>query len=133
MASSFVSYAAPFNMMFRQNLLTEKWIPDLIERGIPMSQGIMPLDMLTNASINAKWANEGLPTDPLSIENGAIMTNASRWALMIDPQLQVCEDGKWGPGGVGVLNWIEIMIPPSLAHALTLSYHSTPIRASNGS
>ena len=54
MASSFVSYAAPFNMMFRQNLLLEKWIPDLIERGIPMSQGIMPLDMLTNASINAK-------------------------------------------------------------------------------
>lgn len=48
----------------------------------------MPLDMLTNASISAKWANEGLPTDPLSIENGAIMTNASRWALMIDPQLQ---------------------------------------------
>lgn len=27
-------------------------------------------------------------TDPLSIENGAIMSNASRWSLMIDPQLQ---------------------------------------------
>ena len=55
---------------------------------LPSPQGIMPLDLLTNASISAKWANEGLPTDPLSIENGAIMTNASRWALMIDPQLQ---------------------------------------------
>ena len=38
--------------------------------------------------LQARWANEGLPTDPLSVENGAIMTNASRWALMIDPQLQ---------------------------------------------
>ena len=27
-------------------------------------------------------------TDALSVENGAIMTNASRWSLMIDPQLQ---------------------------------------------
>ena len=36
----------------------------------------------------ARWSNEGLMTDPLSIENGAIMSNASRWSLMIDPQLQ---------------------------------------------
>ncbi len=38
--------------------------------------------------LQAKWANEGLMTDPLSVENGAIMSNASRWSLMIDPQLQ---------------------------------------------
>ncbi|MEW5311809.1 MAG: hypothetical protein WDW38_003494 [Sanguina aurantia] len=87
-ASAFVSYAGPFNMQFRQSLTVEKWLPDLVERAIPMSVGIMPLDMLTDDATNAKWANEGLPTDPLSVENGAIMTAASRWALMIDPQLQ---------------------------------------------
>ena len=38
--------------------------------------------------LQAKWANEGLMTDPLSVENGAIMSSASRWSLMIDPQLQ---------------------------------------------
>ena len=36
----------------------------------------------------AKWAQEGLQTDSLSVENGAIMAAASRWPLMIDPQLQ---------------------------------------------
>ena len=35
-----------------------------------------------------KVAASKLTTDPLSIENGAIMNNASRWSLMIDPQLQ---------------------------------------------
>ncbi len=87
-ASAFVSYAGPFNMQFRQSLVNEKWLPDLIERQIPMTQGIKPLDLLTDDATKAKWANEGLPTDPLSVENGAIMSNASRWALMIDPQLQ---------------------------------------------
>ncbi|KAF6251999.1 flagellar outer dynein arm heavy chain beta [Scenedesmus sp. NREL 46B-D3] len=70
LASAFVSYAGPFNMLLRNQL------------------GIKPLDLLTDDTARAKWANEGLPIDPLSVENGAIMTNASRWPLMIDPQLQ---------------------------------------------
>lgn len=63
----------------------------------PRPAGIKPLDMLTDDSTKAKWAQEGLPTDPLSIENGAIMTNAARWSLMIDPQLQA--GGGRGPAG----------------------------------
>jgi len=88
LAAAFVSYVGPFNMQFRSQLVNEKWLPDLIARKIPMSEGIKPLDLLTDDSAKARWANEGLPTDPLSVENGAIMTNASRWSLMIDPQLQ---------------------------------------------
>ena len=171
LAAAFVSYAAPFNMQIREQLVNQRWTPDLIERGIPMTavrgggalampagrrvwltgeqagqghsgstaprgllrwmaaavhgcaalpardaallmpcpppppplppgacppvQGIKPLDMLAESSSRAKWANEGLPIDPLSVENGAIMTSASRWSLMIDPQLQV------GGGGEG--------------------------------
>jgi hypothetical protein len=76
-------------MLLRNQLVEEKWRPDLIQRNIPLSEGIKPLDLLTDDTARAKWANEGLPIDPLSVENGAIMTNASRWPLMIDPQLQV--------------------------------------------
>ncbi|KAA6419077.1 MAG: flagellar outer dynein arm heavy chain beta [Trebouxia sp. A1-2] len=88
LAAAFVSYAGPFNMEFRKRLVTEKWLPDITERQIPLTSGFMPLDMLADESAKAKWANEGLMTDPLSVENGAIMSNASRWSLMIDPQLQ---------------------------------------------
>lgn len=89
LSAAFVSYAGPFNMSLRSMLVTERWVPDLIAKKIPMSDGVKPLDLLADDSAKARWNNEGLPTDPLSIENGAIMTNASRWALMIDPQLQV--------------------------------------------
>jgi dynein heavy chain len=97
-ASSFVSYAGAFNSKFRKVLVEEKWLPDLIEREIPMTQGIVPLDVLATAGQMAQWGIEGLPTDPLSIENGAIMSSAARWSLMIDPQLQGIRwiKEKWG-------------------------------------
>ena len=49
---------------------------------------IFPIPHPRSDATKARWANEGLPTDPLSVENGAIMSAASRWSLMIDPQLQ---------------------------------------------
>lgn len=33
-------------------------------------------------------SSKGLPTDRMSSENATILTNSSRWPLMIDPQLQ---------------------------------------------
>lgn len=89
LAAAFVSYAAPFNMQLREQLVDARWVPDLASRGIAMTAGAKPLDLLADGPARAKWANEGLPIDPLSVENGAIMNAASRWSLMIDPQLQV--------------------------------------------
>ena len=89
LAAAFVSYAGPFNAAFRQRLVEEAWLPDIAARpAIPLSAGARPLDLLTDDATKARWAQEGLPTDPLSVENGAIMCAAARWALMIDPQLQ---------------------------------------------
>lgn len=90
LSSSFVSYCGPFNMAFRVDLAQEKWLKDLVDRKVPMTDGAMPLDQLTSDTEKAQWGNEGLPSDPLSIENGAIMMSSSRTTLMIDPQLQVC-------------------------------------------
>ena len=36
----------------------------------------------------AAWNTQGLPHDPVSSENGAIVAASKRWPLMIDPQLQ---------------------------------------------
>lgn len=44
--------------------------------------------MLTDDAMIAAWNNEGLPSDRMSIENAAILTNCERWPLLIDPQLQ---------------------------------------------
>ena len=39
-----------------------------------------------------QWQIAGLPKDYFSVDNGVIVTNARRWALMIDPQGQAA---KW--------------------------------------
>lgn len=67
LAASFVSYAGPFNMQFRKGLVTEKWLPDLTERGIPMTLGVMPLHMLADDTKKVT-AESTLPSGSLLIE-----------------------------------------------------------------
>ena len=55
---------------------------------IPMTEGLDVLTLLTDGATIARWNNENLPSDRMSIENATILTNAERWPLMIDPQLQ---------------------------------------------
>lgn len=56
---------------------------------IPHTEGINILHLMCDDAQIATWHNEGLPDDQMSIENAVILTNSSRWPLLIDPQLYV--------------------------------------------
>ena len=86
-AASFTSYIGAFGIEYRNNLWKDIWLADLKSRDVPLNGSIDPW-MLTSEALSATWQNEGLPADRISIENGAIVTNCSRWPLLIDPQLQ---------------------------------------------
>ncbi len=53
-----------------------------------MTEDLDVLFLLTDSATIAPWNNEKLPSDRMSVENATILTNAERWPLIIDPQLQ---------------------------------------------
>lgn len=48
LAASFLSYAGPFSFSFRQTMIYEDWLSDIIERGIPLTQPFTLEKNLTN-------------------------------------------------------------------------------------
>ena len=61
LSSSFVAYIAPFSRAFRDDLVKEKWTPDVIARQIPLTEGFDPMYLLTDASKTAGWAWPRMP------------------------------------------------------------------------
>ena len=97
-SAAFVSYIGPFSFPFRQRLWKDTWIPDIVVKRIPFTEGIDPLRVLASDSDQAKWKTEGLPADRVSLENAAVISSCKRYPLMIDPQLQ---GQKWIRGKEG--------------------------------
>ena len=93
-ACAFVSYCGPFNQEFRRYLIEEKCLKDCLNRGVPVTQGLDIISFMVDIGTIGDWNIQGLPADPLSIQNGILVTRSSRFALMIDPQGQA-------------LNWIK--------------------------
>uniref|UniRef100_H3G776 AAA+ ATPase domain-containing protein n=1 Tax=Phytophthora ramorum TaxID=164328 RepID=H3G776_PHYRM len=92
-AASFVSYVGAFTKPFRDLLINDKWLPFLHkDKAAPaistMSEDGNPLQILATPSEIAEWNTKGLPSDRVSVENGAIVRNSTRSPLLIDPQLQ---------------------------------------------
>ncbi|XP_078394996.1 dynein axonemal heavy chain 11-like [Cetorhinus maximus] len=90
LTAAFVSYVGSFTKGYRQELVEGMWLPFLksLKVSIPITEGLDPIAMLTDDATIATWNNEGLPSDRMSTENAAILTNCERWPLMIDPQQQ---------------------------------------------
>lgn len=64
------------------------WIRKLQEASIPCSADFEFTDFLVTPVEVRQWQLDGLPTDPFSAENGVLITKASKWPLIIDPQNQ---------------------------------------------
>jgi dynein heavy chain len=95
LASAFVSYVGAFDAHNRVKLWSDTWMQDLNNRVISTSEGVDPLKLLASDAQIAQMVSEGIPSDRISLENGALVVNAKRWPLLIDPQLQA-------------MNWLRV-------------------------
>ncbi|NXH30788.1 DYH8 protein, partial [Myiagra hebetior] len=88
LCTGFLSYCGPFNQDFRNLLLKDLWEIELRAHKIPFSDDLNLISMLVDQPTISEWNLQGLPGDHLSIQNGIIVTKASRYPLLVDPQTQ---------------------------------------------
>ncbi|XP_029955923.1 dynein heavy chain 5, axonemal [Salarias fasciatus] len=87
LSTGFLSYAGPFNQEYR-SLLLRLWKKEMEEKLIPFSPDLNVIGLLVDNATVSEWNLQGLPSDDLSIQNGIVVTKASRYPLLIDPQGQ---------------------------------------------
>lgn len=99
-STAFLCYLGPFTSNLRDELL-KVWYDEIILKEIPITTNILVKEFLTVPTIIREWNISGLPADNFSTENGILVTKASRWPIMIDPQNQA-------------YNWIRSLVGDSL-------------------
>eukprot|EP00736_Rhodelphis_marinus_P009344 Rmarinus@m.3249 len=88
LGAAFLSYMGAFTFDYREKMVYDIWYNDIIQKGIPVTEGFTVDKLLTNDVEMSKWASEGLPSDDLSIQNGILTKMGSRFPLCVDPQMQ---------------------------------------------
>ena len=86
-----IAYLGAFTKNYRQEAI-ESWVGKMRDEKIPCSASVLISKVLGDPIKIREWTISGLPSDPFSIDNGIIVSNARRWPLMIDPQGQA---NKW--------------------------------------
>jgi dynein heavy chain len=90
-ASGCVGYMGAFTMGYREDMYNS-WHEGMTKVMVPHSPGCTIISVLEDPVAVRQWRIDGLPADPLSTENGIIISKARRWPLMIDPETQA---NKW--------------------------------------
>lgn len=86
-SSACVAYLGAFPIIYRRDLV-KSWVEKCKEYNIPSSSNFDLVKILGESYTIRTWIMHGLPRDDVSVENGLIVTQSSRWPLMIDPQEQ---------------------------------------------
>lgn len=86
-AAGCVNYLGPFTDNYRKDVMN-LWLELLTEYEIKRSPNYSLSSVLIDSYELRSWNICGLPRDSVSTESAIIVTRASRWSLMIDPQEQ---------------------------------------------
>ncbi|XP_037670654.1 dynein heavy chain 3, axonemal isoform X2 [Choloepus didactylus] len=91
LSSGTVAYLGAFTVDYRAKCQKD-WLDHCKQKVIPGSSDFNLSNLLGDPVKIRAWQIAGLPIDSFSLDNGIIVSNSRRWALMIDPQGQA---NKW--------------------------------------
>jgi dynein heavy chain len=124
-----IAYLGAFTASFRASIVSE-WVRCSLRTGVPCSEDFRLTRTLGDPVKVRDWNINGLPRDELSVENGIIMHESSRWPLCIDPQGQA---NKWirkmeAPRALKVVKLTEDTLLRTMESAITFG---TPVLLEN--
>jgi dynein heavy chain len=85
LSAGIISYLGPYIGRYRDELVSNSWIPFVKRSGIRSAEEFGLKNVLATPMKILNWVIKGLPNDKTSIENAIILKNSNRCPLIIDP------------------------------------------------
>ncbi|KPA84182.1 dynein heavy chain putativedynein heavy chain point mutation [Leptomonas pyrrhocoris] len=82
-----VAYMGPFLHKYRLQM-TQRWRDTCAAQGLRVSADYAFAKFCGSPIEIQEWKLQQLPSDPFSVDNAVILSNSSRWPLLVDPQQQ---------------------------------------------